>query len=1056
MTPERWQRIEELYHEALERPANERIAWLASACGGDAELRREIEALLAANDQAEGFLTAPALQLAAQSLAADEQPTQPLSPAIGVKLSHYKILARIGAGGMGEVYLARDARLERRVALKLLPQKFTQDPERLQRFIREAKAASALNHPNIITIYEIGVAESERGQTHFIATEYIEGVTLRDWEPEEESKRLNQTLELGSQTASALDAAHHAGIVHRDIKPENLMVRPDGLVKVLDFGLAKLTATYPSGDTKVDTDAQTTPAEMQTMPGMILGTLRYMSPEQARGRALDARTDIFSLGVVLYELLTGRPLFEGETTADVIAAIIHKEMPPLNTFLPAAPPELERILRKALAKDSRDRYQTARDLQIDLQALKQESELSARMLRSGQSGAVSEATPVQTTIPPTKWQRFSLPVATGAAALFLAAAVWLYLKPAPLAPRPLKFETLLPRKGQEGDRLMRSRLSPDGKWVAFAAPEAENQGRHQLWVMQITGRKPQQITTGTAQVDSPTWSPDGERIAYVSNQGGQRSIWAIPAGGGSPAQIKSFEGTEPATSGSLVRLRVWVKEPEAIFYEWNGNLYQLVLANKEIAKLTNLEAKQNARDFALSPDGRNTVYTASVSGQSDLWRIDLNGGAARRLTNDKEVDGFPVWSADGRRVIYSSIREGKHRLYQVDAAGGASVPVTNNDQQCRVLDLTATSNRLLCYDQREESDIFAVQVAAGAEKQITADLGAECWSSVSPDGQTLAFHSLPGERFAWNVVNKLLLLQPLNHSQPPVQLAADAFNVQWSPDGKHLAFFRRADPDAGLWIVPSFGGEAKALVAAGVSQGGQANSPPYNRQLTKDFSWSPDSSQLAYGARQKGILNIWRVALAGVLPEPLTSNTDAQVRVLAPHWSPDGQRLVYLQDAGKPSTPAQPRWSLHVAGQAGPVFQSATTLRVLGWADRQHLLVAQLNAASTMQATTADLLLIALSGTAPRPLGTLSGVIFNSLQADTTGQQVACVRNEDGKHDVWVLSLMGGRATPWRKITNNTDPNLYYSSPTWSPDGKTIYYDRQTRWSMLTMVDNLD
>ncbi len=554
MTPERWQRIEELYHDALECPATERDAWLASACGDDDELRREIDLLLAANDQASGFLTAPALQLAAQSLAADEHPTQQLGPAIGLRLSHYKILSRIG--GMGEVYLARDTSLERRVALKLLPQKFTQDPERLQRFSREAKAASALNHPNIITIYEIGVADSERGQTHFIATEYIEGVTLREWEPEEEDKRLSRMLDFGSQIASALDAAHHAGIVHRDIKPENLMVRPDGLVKVLDFGLAKLTATNTSGDNQIDTDAQTTPVEMQTMPGMILGTLRYMSPEQTRGRALDTRTDIFSLGVVLYELLTRKPLFAGETSADVIAAIIHKEPPPLSTHLPDAPAELERILRKALAKDCRDRYQDARDLQIDLQTFKQEAELSARLLRSGKSNASSAAgsgaLPVQTAFRPTKWQRISLPVVAGAAVLFLALAVWLYLRPAPLALRPLKFENLLARRGQEGDRLLRSRLSPDGKWVAFAAPAAESRITH-LWVMQITGRKPQQITSGTAQEDSPVWSPDSERIAYVSNQGGQRSLWAIPAYGGSPEQLKSLEGTEAATSGGSGR-----------------------------------------------------------------------------------------------------------------------------------------------------------------------------------------------------------------------------------------------------------------------------------------------------------------------------------------------------------------------------------------------------------------------------------------------------------------------------------------------------------------------
>jgi serine/threonine protein kinase len=474
MTPERWQQIEQLYHEALERPPNERAAWLASTCGEDAELRHEVELLLAANDQAEGFLTAPALQLAAQSLAADEKPTQPLSPAIGLQLKHYKILSRIGAGGMGEVYLARDTSLERRVALKLLPVKFTQDAERLQRFIREAKAASALNHPNIITIYEIGVVESERGQTHFIATEYIEGVTLRKWEPEEESKRLSQILEFGSQIASALDAAHHAGIVHRDIKPENLMVRPDGLVKVLDFGLAKLTSTHNSGDNQIDTDAQTTPAEMETLPGMILGTLRYMSPEQARGRALDARTDIFSLGVVLYELLTGKPLFEGETTADVIAAIIHKETPSLSEYLPEAPAELERILRKALAKDCRDRYQTACDLQIDLQTLKQESELSARLARSGQSqaanpGAVMPLPIVSST--PRFFRRRALFLVP--AVLLLSGVLW-WLNArrnrtvdAP-PPASLKQAEVVTWQSSPGEGESTGSFSPDGKWVAFA------------------------------------------------------------------------------------------------------------------------------------------------------------------------------------------------------------------------------------------------------------------------------------------------------------------------------------------------------------------------------------------------------------------------------------------------------------------------------------------------------------------------------------------------------------------------------------------------------------
>jgi tetratricopeptide (TPR) repeat protein/tRNA A-37 threonylcarbamoyl transferase component Bud32 len=367
MNPERWQRIEQLYHDALERAANQRTAFLEEASGDDDGLRREVEVLLAANEQAGEFLATPALEQEAKELAAENRDAI-ATLQVGQELSHYKILARIGAGGMGEVFLARDTVLERRVALKLLPVQFTQNAGRLERFVREARAASALNHPNIITIYEIGAVDTTAGTTHFIATEFIEGETLRTWRVDEE-QRLRNVLNMAIQTASALEAAHKAGIVHRDIKPENVMVRPDGLVKVLDFGLAKLTTRLPSS---VDTKAETLAERMRTQPGMILGTVRYMSPEQARGHGVDARSDIFSLGVVLYEMLTGRQLFAGDTDADVVAGIIRQEAPPLAEHLPEVPAELERIVQKTLAKDAQHRYQTARDLQVDLENLQRQ------------------------------------------------------------------------------------------------------------------------------------------------------------------------------------------------------------------------------------------------------------------------------------------------------------------------------------------------------------------------------------------------------------------------------------------------------------------------------------------------------------------------------------------------------------------------------------------------------------------------------------------------------------------------------------------------------------
>src|SRR5262245_29839956 len=295
--------------------------------------------------------------------------------AVNSTLSHYVIIKKLGSGGMGEVYLARDTKLERNVAIKLLPARYTEDPDRVRRFVQEAKAASALNHPNIIVIHEIG----ELDGLHFIVTEFVEGRTLR--QQMTGLLKLPDVLDVVIQVAGALAAAHAAGIVHRDVKPENIMLRSDGYVKVLDFGLAKLTEPRSP---ILDTEAPTI-ARVDTETGTVMGTARYMSPEQARGLKVDARSDVFSLGVVLYEILGGQPPFAGETNADVIASILEKDPLPLARFSPEAPEALERIIAKALRKDFEERYQTIKDLLIDLKDLKQEIEFSAKLARSSHS-----------------------------------------------------------------------------------------------------------------------------------------------------------------------------------------------------------------------------------------------------------------------------------------------------------------------------------------------------------------------------------------------------------------------------------------------------------------------------------------------------------------------------------------------------------------------------------------------------------------------------------------------------------------------------------------------
>jgi serine/threonine-protein kinase len=356
MKPERWQQIDELFDAALERPAAERRAYLQEVCAGDEGLRKELESLLKAAEQAGSFIEAPP-QNAIEELAVATQPYLQTSQ----RLAHYEIISLLGVGGMGEVYLAEDTKLGRKVALKMLPAEFTKDRERIHRFKQEARAASGLNHPNILTIYDI----DQIGDTHFIATEFIEGETLRAL-IRQGPIELAKALDMIGQVANALEAAHRARIVHRDIKPENIMVRADGLVKVLDFGLAKLSRPQPS-----TTDAPVaSELSLRTAPGIILGTACYMSPEQARGLDVDGRTDIWSLGVVMYEMLTGQAPFAGTTSSDIIAAILKSHPLPLNHYLREMPDELQRLVGKTLEKDCEARYSSIKAFCEDLNNLK--------------------------------------------------------------------------------------------------------------------------------------------------------------------------------------------------------------------------------------------------------------------------------------------------------------------------------------------------------------------------------------------------------------------------------------------------------------------------------------------------------------------------------------------------------------------------------------------------------------------------------------------------------------------------------------------------------------
>jgi len=370
MPDQHWENLKEIFHAAVALAPDERAAYLERTCSGNDSLRQAVESLLKSHEETGNFVDTPAYRAAAEMLL-DAQEFKS-----GQLVTHYKILSLIGEGGMGKVYLAEDTKLDRKVALKFLSSSFTKDSQRLHRFEQEARAASALNHPNILTIHEIGEVDHHR----FIATEFIAGQTLRD--RLRTGLDLEQALEIATQVASALVAAHRVNIVHRDIKPENIMIRrEDGLVKVLDFGLAKMSQTSSvTGGASVDKDA---PTQFKTSPGVVMGTAAYMSPEQARSDEVDARTDIWSLGVVLYEMIAGTSPFIAATSNEIISAILAKApAPPLARYMRDVPERLEEIVEKVLTKNKEERYQTSQDLLIDLKRLRQSLQIEASLERS--------------------------------------------------------------------------------------------------------------------------------------------------------------------------------------------------------------------------------------------------------------------------------------------------------------------------------------------------------------------------------------------------------------------------------------------------------------------------------------------------------------------------------------------------------------------------------------------------------------------------------------------------------------------------------------------------
>ncbi|MDQ6666426.1 MAG: serine/threonine-protein kinase, partial [Acidobacteriota bacterium] len=479
MNSDRWKQVDNLLQSALERNPGDREGFLRQACGSDEALEREVRSLLTSRQQAGSFLESPAINVAARAIALE----QPPGSLAGQTISHYRIVEKLGDGGMGVVWKARDTRLNRFVALKFLPAAMTGDPERKRRFAQEARAASALNHPNIVTIYEIDQVDG----ADFISMEFVPGKALDQLIPRK-GLRLNDALQYAIQAADALAAAHAAGIVHRDLKPANIMAGGNGGVKVLDFGLAKLTEQLGASEF-----ARTeTLARPQTKEGVIAGTISYMSPEQAEGKKVDARTDIFSFGAVLYEMITGRRAFAGDSMASVLSAVLRDQPKPAAEIAHDVPRELDRIVTRCLQKDPNRRYQHAGDLKIDLQHVTEEP--------------AAGGSPVAQSMNRWRW------LAAAACIAVLFAVGWKL--------RGLRAETslwTLTRLTNDAGLSGFPALSPDGKLVAYSSDRSSDgnpDGEPDLYIKQVAGGQPIRLTSDGAGNTTPDFSPDGSKIVF--------------------------------------------------------------------------------------------------------------------------------------------------------------------------------------------------------------------------------------------------------------------------------------------------------------------------------------------------------------------------------------------------------------------------------------------------------------------------------------------------------------------------------------------------------------
>jgi serine/threonine protein kinase len=803
-------------------------------------------------------------------------------------LAHYRIISKIGAGGMGEVYRAQDTQLGRPVALKFLPGEVAAHQNRVKRFVQEAKAASALNHPNILTVYEIGRADD----TTYISTEFVDGLTLRDYMYQR--LKLVDILDIATQIASALVAAHAAGIVHRDIKPENIMVRKDGIVKVLDFGLAKLTERE---DSLTGSEA-TTIALINTEPGTVLGTAAYMSPEQAAGREVDARTDIWSLGVVLYEMLTSHTPFEGSSKSHIIVAITDHEPQPITKFTSGVPPALEWIVSEALTKDPEERCQTAREMLSKLKRLKQRIESgdsNITLLPSTQSG-ISQPSAASTrpdvvvstheisnvdSSQSSKQKRMSLVFVLLGLVVLSAIGYGLYrLLNQPRQFGPVRMTALTTGGKLNGEDINgQLSISPDGKYVVCAANDAKQQAS--LWIRQIsTNSLVRIVPPDNGTFLATTFSPDGEMVYYLAmleRDNFVPGLYRVPViGGRAPEKVleRVFSAIGFSRDGS-----------QFAFVRKNQDDMALMIANTDGSREPRtIAALKQPNGFSTagpswSPDGKRIAcgtFNGSGNGYAAVVEVPVEGGNPQPLGSQQWATvGRVIWLADGSGLIMTAQPESSSigtQIWLLPYPSGEVRRITNdlNGYGEVSLGLTADSATIATIQQVNASSIWVTgpnEDQSRAQQILKTTLPETI--SWTPDGK-IVYAARTGENWDIWTANP--------DGSGSKQLTTDAF-VDQQPsvcaNGQYIVFQANRSRSRNIWRMNADGTNQKQL-----TDGNEVDAYPV---------CSVDGRSVLFMSERSGTWSIWKVGIDGGAPVRLTNRPSE-----LPTVSPDGKLISYF------------------------------------------------------------------------------------------------------------------------------------------------------------------